>query len=223
MEKLTQHKVGIVYDEYGEIIKTLVIKNNEDIDVVNKKKNLNDSQLKYINNKTQKSEFDKNLGGYIHMAYVKNELLFNELNLERSNISRLMYLATYLTYNSGEDEGLLVKRGQFNQIAPLKREDIFNMLNLSENAFMLFLKDTKECNLLHIKDKKFYLNTDYFNKGVCNFNNKEYTRIYINTTRELYENCSVRNHKRLSYIFQLIPKLHYETNILLHNPNVVDV
>lgn len=221
-ERITQHKMGVVYDEYGNIIKTMIIKNNEDVGVFDKKRNLTDTQIKYINNKTCKSEYDKELGGYIHMAYVKNELLFNKFGLDRASISRLIYLATYLDYNSN-NEGVLVKYSQFKEIIPLTREEIFKMLGLSERAFIMFLEDVKSCKLLYVYDKKFYLNTDYFNKGDCNFNNKEYTRIYIDTTRNLYENSSPRNHKRLSYIFQLIPKLHHETNILLHNPMVVHI
>lgn len=222
MEKLTQHKVGVVYDEYGNVIKTMIVKDNEDVDIINKKKQLSETQLKYLNNKTEKSEFDKKLGGYIHMAYVKNELLFNKLDLDRANISRLIYLATYLDYNTN-NEGLLVKYGQFKEIKPLTRQDIRDMLKLSDRTFKYFLSDVRDNNLLFIKDGNIILNTEYFNKGECNFNSSEYTRIYINTTRELYENSSIRNHKQLSYIFQLIPKLHHETNILLHNPIVTHI
>ncbi|GAA0102525.1 hypothetical protein UT300012_32400 [Paraclostridium bifermentans] len=220
MNKLTQHKVGVVYDEYGEIIKTVVIKENEDINVINKKRKINDIQMKYINNKNEKYDFDKKLGGFIHMAYVKNELLFNDIGIDRANISRLIYLATFLNYNSDENPGLLVKYTRFKEIIPLTKRDIFKMLKLSEYTFRAFIRDVMKLELLHMKDNKIFLNTEYFNKGSLGFNDRDYTRIYINTTRELYENSSVRSHKRLSYIFQLIPKLHPETNMLLHNPTV---
>lgn len=220
LNKITQHKVGVVYDEYGEILKTVAIKNNEDIEVVNKKRKLNDTQLKYINNKNDKYDYDRKLGGFIHMAYVKNELLFNEIGIDRANISRLIYLATYMNYSSEISPGLLVKYGRFKEVKALTRSELMKLLKLSERAFKLFLSDVIKCGLLHTKDKKYYLNTEYFNKGVSKFNSNEYTRIYINTTRQLYENCSARSHKRLSYIFQLIPKLHTETNMILHNPHV---
>lgn len=71
-------------------------------------------------------------------------------------------------------------------------------------------------------NNKFYISDEYFERGKNNFANKEYTRIYIDTTRFLYENTTSRQHKQLSYVFQLIPLLHYETNVLCTNPSEVN-
>lgn len=230
MKKITQYKVGILYDEYGNIEKSIAVKRNQDMEAINIRRNITENQLKYLERKRNKSELDKVLGGYIHMSYVKNELLFNKIPLgdnkfgkiKTANISRLIYLSTYLDYNSNK-EGMLVRYGQFREIVPLKRQDIFKMLKLGESAFNDFLSDVKNNNILYVCDGKYYLNTSYFNKGNCNFDNNEYTRIYINTTRNLYENSSARSHKQLSYVFQLIPKLHKETNIILYDPSVINI
>ena len=223
MERITKNNALVLFDTYGRVLDLKECKIDDLDDIGTKKgRNLSRNQYLFLENKRKKIEFDRKLGGYVHMAYVKNKLLFNEIGIERANISRLIYLSTFLDYNKNK-EGMLVRYSQLREIIPLTKEEIFKLLKLSDRTFRAFIKDVKDCNLLYEVDKKFYLNTDYFNKGENSFNDKEYTRIYIKTTRELYENTSPINHKRLSYIFQLIPKLHYDTNILLHNPDVINI
>lgn len=81
----------------------------------------------------------------------------------------------------------------------------------------------KENNLLYEANNKFYINPDYFSKGKIHVKDKKYTRIYINTTRMLYEGCNPKKHKSLSYVFQLIPFMNTEFNIICENPNEKDL
>lgn len=152
------------------------------------------------------------------MCYIKNELLFNHLNLDRANISRLIYLSTYIDYNDRQ-ENLLVKYGRDKKVEPINKVQLRNLLGLSESTFKRFLNDVKTNSLLYELDDKFFISNEYFSKGKCIFKEKDYTRIYVDTTRFLYENCTVSQHKQLSYAFQLIPKLHYETNVICENPD----
>src|SRR5699024_1832486 len=131
-------------------------------------------QKALLKNKTELTLYSEELGGYIHMYYVSNELLFNKVNIERANISRLIYLATYIDYNDRQ-ENLLIKYSQCKEIEPMTRKD------------------------------------------------KKDTRIYINTTRMLYEGCNPKKHKSLSYVFQLIPFMNTEFNIICENPNEKDL
>ena len=123
-----------------------------------------------------------------------------------------------MDYNSSQSN-MLVKYGRHNKVEALNRDELRELLNLSDKALRLFLKNVKENNLLFENKKKFYVNPEYFTKGDVYFNSSDYTRLYINTVRDLFERTTPRQHKQLSYIFQLIPKLHYETNILCHNPH----
>ena len=77
--------------------------------------------------------------------------------------------------------------------------------------------------MLFEANNKIYLNPIYVNKGDSKFKDKEYTRMFIDTTRDLYERCKPRQHKHLSYVYQLLPFLHYETNILCKNPEEIDI
>lgn len=217
---VTQEKWVGVIDENGNVLEHKVIKKGEEVKITKDNK-LTPKQKRLLNYKSELKKFSESLGGYIHMSYVKNELLFNKLDIDRANISRLIYLSTYIDYNDRQ-ENLLIKHGQHKQIEAMTRADIKKILKLSDRAFINFLNDMKKNNLLYEANKKFYISNDYFSKGDCNFNKKEYTRIYIDTTRMLYESCSSRQHKQLSYIYQLVPYMNYELNILCSNPFETD-
>lgn len=220
-EQLTEQMNLVLYDKNGNIIDCKMIKDNEEFFI---KRKLSEKQKIFLNNKSELQKYSDKLGGYINMCYVRNELLFNELNIDRANISRLIYLSTYIDYNN-RNENLLVKHTQYQVIEPLTRADIKSKLGLSDTVFKSFMSDMKKSNLLFEVDKKFYISNDYFNKGKIKdsqFKSKEYTRIYIDTTRLLYENCTNRQHKQLSYIYQLVPFMNYELNIICSNPSETD-
>lgn len=200
----------------GLIKSDLVIKENEELLIRKKKKNLTPGQIKFLNDRDDLKLHNSELGGFVVMCYVKNELLFNHLGIARANISRLIYLATFLDYSNREN-GLLIKHTKDNKIQHMTRNDIKSNLRLSDRAFINFMNDVKNNNLMFEVGDKFYISDEYFTKGTSHKDDKEYTRIYIDTTRYLYENCSVRQHKQLSYIFQLTPKLNYNTNIICNN------
>lgn len=195
-----------------------IIKDGETVKVV---KDLTPQQLAILNQKNDLKTHCSELGGYVHISYVKNELLFNELNLKLATITRLVFLATFIDYNNRE-ANVLVKHGKNNKLEYLTRKDLQKLLNLSDTPFKEFLKETKEKGLLFCVNKKYYLSNEYFSKGKCLFNNKEYARIFVDTTRLLYSNSRPSQHKQLAYIFQLIPYLHYDSNVLCKNPEELD-
>lgn len=194
-----------------------LIKKGETIKVV---KDLTPQQKAIINNKKELNSHCKKLGGYIHVYYVNNKLLFHDLNLSQSTISRFLYLATYIDYNDRE-ENVLIKYGQNKEITYLTKKDIKKIMKLSDKTFRDFYKEIQDKELLFEANNKVYLNPKYVNKGVIE-NNNQYTRMFINTTRELYDYCTPRQHKQLSYLYQLIPFIHCENNILCENPNELD-
>lgn len=193
----------------------------EDVMVDKKKCGLTPKQKRLLKDKTELTKYSEKLGGFIHMYYIKNEILFNELNIDRASISRLIYLATYIDYNDRQ-ENLLIKYGQHREIIPMSKRDIKDKMKLSDKTFNKFMNEMKNNNLIYECNKKFYINNDYFNKGENQLDEKEYTRVFIDTTRILYEQSSSRQHVQLSYIFQLIPYMNHELNIICENPEETD-
>lgn len=195
---------------------------DEEININKKKKELTPQQIKVINQKNSlKKETDK-LGGYVHMICIRNKLLFNNLQIDRADISRLIYLATFIDYNDRK-ENLLIVREKGKPATAMTRTQMKKLLKLAETPFKKFLQSSLINDLIWKVNNKYYINNKYFTKGKAGFNDKEYTRIFINTTRYLYQHSTPRQHKILGYAFQLIPYAHYELNVICRNPLEVDV
>ncbi|MCC3865345.1 hypothetical protein K0040_13815 [Terrisporobacter petrolearius] len=214
----TYKRVAII-DENGNVDERVIGKNEE---LVNKRV-YSDKEKYFINQNDELRKETQLLGGYIHMYYVKNELLFNDIGLDPSTVSRLIYLATYINYNN-KKANLLVKYGQHKEVIAMTKADIRDVMNLSKSTFNEFITELRERSILLELDNKFYINNKYFERGSMSNKcvdevklNNEYTRIFINTTRELYRGSSSRQHKHLGYVFKLIPFLNYSRNILTYN------
>lgn len=214
----------IVIDKKGIIKVDKIIKDNEEIIIKRKKRNLTDKQKNFLNKNDDFKNHCKNLGGYVHMVYCKNEVVFNDINIDKANISRIMYLATFIDYND-KKEGLLTIKGSSFKTIPIDRKKMQQLLNLGDTAFKSFLKNCKENELIYEVDKKFYINPLYFNKGNTDLlsSDKGYSRLFINTIRELYVNCKPSQHKTLTNIYQLIPFIHYSNNLICHNPEALEI
>lgn len=214
----------------GEVLGTTYMKTNGSEEIIlksEKKRNLTPEQKMFLNERNEFRNHCKELGGYVHMIYAKNELLFNSLGIDKANISRIIYLATYSDYNQ---KGLLViknrdKFGKYTGNEPMTRKQIQTVLKLGNTAFKSFLKDMKDNNLMFELDKAFFVNTQYFIKGeVENIDKAQqsYCRLFINTIRKLYEGCKPTKHKVLANVYQLIPFVHYSNNMICHNPNTLE-
>lgn len=209
----------------GLIKEDRVIKDNEIIDIKDRRKNLTAQQRYFLNKSNDFKRHCDSLGGYIHMIYAKNEILFNKLEIDKANISRIIYLATYMDYNDRK-EGLLCVRSQHSKLEPMDKKTMQSILKLTDSTFKRFLKDMKDNELIYEVDKKFYVNPIYFNRGdidkdVKKSVDKSYCRLFIKPIRDLYEGCKTSKHKILASIYQLIPYIHLRTNALCLNPSEI--
>ena len=208
-------------DEEGNITSWGLKAKNEEVIIEKKKRELTEQQKEVINYNKELNELSHKLGGFVSMYYVKNELLFNEIDIMPASISRLIYLATYLDYNDRQN-GLLIYKNRYNKFVPMDRKTAKSKLKLSDSTFKAFLYDVKNAGILFEAEDKLYINPEYFTKGECEFDPGNYTRLYINTTRELFEGTKSTSHKQLSYLLRLIPLAHYELNIICSNPEEQD-
>lgn len=209
----------------GLIKEDRVIKDNEIIDIKDRRKNLTAQQRYFLNKSNEFKRHCDSLGGYIHMIYAKNEILFNKSEIDKANISRIIYLATYMDYNDRK-EGLLCVRSQHSKLEPMDKKTMQSILKLTDSTFKRFLKDMKDNELIYEVDKKFYVNPIYFNRGdidkdVKKSVDKSYCRLFIKPIRDLYEGCKTSKHKILASIYQLIPYIHLRTNALCLNPSEI--
>lgn len=219
MENKYKRIIAIDADTKEELGNVYVAKDEELI--MGTKKKLSSNQKDYLQKKDVMGEMAETLGGYVHVFYVKDELLYNKLNLNPADVSRFLYLATYISYNY-KDGNMLVKKEK-GQLKHMTQKDIMKIMKLSERAYYNFIKEMKSKKLITEKDGAFYINEKYISKGKIKDNKDSYIRLYIDTTRYLYEHCTSRQHKQLGYVLQLLPYVDFDTNHILINDEKAEI
>lgn len=235
-----QYDRHIVINERTKEQTTLLVARGEEILMPVKSSDLTDNQKKFLEKRTQLQKLvAKELGEFIHMSYIKNEILYNELNITDSNIARIIYLSTFLCFSYNKFAVIEKNRVRYTLLVhdskhkteskqPLTKKDIQEILKLKGTTFKVFFKEMIENNILLEDNKKIYINNSYFKKGSATVDlvnkDKNYTRLFIDVTRVLYEGCTkATEHRKLSKAFQLIPLAHKELNRLCYNPTVSNI
>ena len=109
MNKKNQNHYERIYleDENGNITFYGYKKENETIEL---KRTYSEKQIRRAKCITKMETYARQLGGFVTMCYVKDELLFNKLGISQQNIARLIYTSTYIDYNDREENVLIKKR-----------------------------------------------------------------------------------------------------------------
>lgn len=148
--------------------------------------------------------------------YVFGENL-NMSDLKPQTAARLIYLASWLTYDNNylKINNVKMTRGKMQEL-----------MRLRDRTFTNFLKEVTTAGYL-IKDNDSYrLNDEIFKKGEIKLDappdKKRFVRMYIKGIRELYRMTPQEKHANLGYIFKLIPYVSRKYNIICHNPLETD-
>lgn len=176
----------------------------------------NEAKKKYRKNLRNQQSLSRELGGFVKVLYYNNEVLYgNDLELSRATVTRLLMLSTYLDYdNNLVLEPPKTKKQAEEEINPMKRKDIQYVLGLGDKPFKTFMKEITHANILIKEGKVYKLSSEYFYRGETS-KDIYFSKMYVDTVRELYASTSVRKHSTLSYVFQLMPFVHWKTNIIV--------
>ena len=149
-------------------------------------------------------------GDFVMLLYNVNEAL--DYGISQANLTRLIYLSTYTSYNNNRLE---LPNGDI--ITKSSMEDI---MGLPRRTFEEFYNELISKNILLKQENSYYLNTDFFVKGKLNKQqlNQNRIQLYIKGIRTLYRKSSSREHKQLAYLFQAIPYVNINSNTICHNP-----
>lgn len=154
--------------------------------------------------KIYKADLYNELGDFY---FIMNE---NKLgNLSPANATRLIYLCTYLNY---DNEFML------NNIKEMRKSDIKDLLKISKRSFYNFWNEINPTYIVEDKNK-LKLNTKEINKGKTTSKKTSYRKLWIKQVQELYEATPISKHKHLGYVFQLLPFVNIEYNIVCQNQN----
>lgn len=132
---------------------------------------------------------------------------FNELS--SASVARLLMLCTYSKY----DDALVIGRNK-----PITRAEAQRILNLEYTSFNKFMKEVVPRFLVE-KDGALYLaNHETFFRGKKDRkNHSQFWKTYLLAVRRLYNATEARQHKALGRVFQLLPYINVEFNVLAHD------
>ena len=208
----------IVDKDTGEIMSEGTLKEGQ---ALKKTTPSTQEQREYCKNKWDMEAMTRSQHGFVWVFYFNNKLLFNSDTLSKANVARLMMLATYMDYENALvlDDTVSEKVIKFKgAVEYMGKKDIQRVLNLTNGTFKQFYKEVIKAEILIEKDGRYYLSNCHFYKGEINSLRADiigkYTRMYVNTVRQIYKGMKTSKHTLLSYVFQLIPCVHFSTNFL---------
>ncbi len=223
MNNNKQQRIIATNKDTGEIVAELILEEGQTVGVV---KDLTESQKAFVENLRAKKTFTSSLGGFIMVLHNNNQNLFGEKQnphekISKANIPRLMMLATYINYENVlvlDVEGSVVHKALCG-IYYMNKRDMKHILNLKDTVFKQFYKEIVSANILiENENGTFSLNREYFYKGSLDDYKdgieRNYIRMYIDTTRQIYRDTSASQRSILTYVFQLAPHIHYATNFI---------
>ena len=149
-------KVALISEDGSIEIINNGLKENEYVKV---SKELSSSQINRINELTDFKKFTKEMGGFIHLIYVKSELLFKDI-IDGAIISRFLYLATYIDWNNKEENVLKMDSGEY-----MTKTDMCYILKISNDTFKKMYKELLDNNLIFEANDKIYISNEYISKG----------------------------------------------------------
>lgn len=197
--------INVIDAETGEIYENVNITNEEDR---KKYKDYLNARSKYEFQRAEIQEKYRQYGGFVWLLYNSNQIF--DLGVKPDVLTKLIYISTHMKYDN---------RLTLSNNVNMRKKNLMKILNIQERTFRDFYNSVTEANiLLENEDGDLYLNTSIFRRGVIEDIDCNRTRLYIKSIRSLYEQAKVSEHKLLSYLFQAIPFVNVNYNILCFNP-----
>lgn len=127
-------------------------------------------------------------------------------------VARLIYLISYirLEENKTKENLLMWKR------RPMKREDLPTVLSVSPATVTKFWSEVYPEYINENVEGLLFNNSDLFIRG--RGLTKSSLKFFVMGIQELYRITPATKHRYLGYLFQLLPYVNIEYNILCHNP-----
>lgn len=135
-------------------------------------------------------------------------------DIKPATAARLFYLGAHMDYHNGT-----LKR---NKKALMKYDDLQSVLGLAKNAKCNFWNEVNGKYLFADADGVLHMPDEFFHRGEFK-TDRTYQQIFIDSVKRLYELTPARKHQYLGYVFQLIPYINWEFNILCHNVEETDL
>lgn len=153
----------------------------------------------------------KDLYGTFYFNFYKK--LNNKLSSQF--LTRGLYLCSYMDYDNR-----LVTRSFTNRKIPIYEKDLENILKLGRSETYKTKNILISSGLLiSNEDKALSINPKLCKKGILENRKSEEIRMFDEAIKELYEKAKPKEHKKLSLLFDLLPMINFQFNIVCKNPD----
>ncbi|MDA3731429.1 hypothetical protein PBV87_08060 [Niameybacter massiliensis] len=199
--------LGVGYENDKIKIESPKDRSYEQLEKSNKKKE----------NRSIVSEYVTNLIDSNFYFYFYNEGL-DSIDTKEIYKLRFLYLCTYAGYYDKKNGGAYIGHRNGNRF---DKKKVKQLLGVSENKANDTIKELLKVELL-IEDKEgFKVNSKYVKRGnlTSKEKKKQFTRVFNNGLRELYNNCKPTQHGQLYYLFKMLPYVNTKFNAICQNPN----
>lgn len=158
----------------------------------------------------------KNELGNFYFAY--SEKRYSDISPQ--TMVRLVYIATYLRY--------VTNQLFLSERTPLNKAGLFEIMNLSRKTFYRFWDEVKDVYLFEDENGVLSLSDDFYRGDLAGYfyqndGKKSFQQLYIEALRKLYLETPAIKHGYLGYVFQMLPYINWEYNILCWNPDETDI
>lgn len=136
-------------------------------------------------------------------------------NVSHANLTRLIYLSTYLSYHNSE-----LRKGERHRIT---KKELPHILGISESAVRRFWREVCPQYIYEEIDGTLKLNPDVFSRGKTERLIAFYIKVFKKGMKSLYESVPKSKHKHLGYVFAMLPYVNIEHNILCYNTAEEDI
>lgn len=146
--------------------------------------------------------------------FVKKKIDFE--GIPPAMITKLIYLSTYMQYS--DNKLMLSPRKE------MTKKDLADVLGISPRNAVNFWCSLSPLFISEDSTGGLLLNTELFKRGSLAKNMCfPYQKIFNNGVRKLYKAANGKYHKQMGYLFELLPFISVEYNVLCKNPYVKDI
>ena len=158
----------------------------------------------------------KSYGTFVWFLYNASQVL--QLGISNEDLTKLIFISTYISYNNN--------RLMLDDKHCMEKSDMQSLLKVSDVTFWRFFKAVTETKIINETDDGLFLNPSIFSKGssdkIKNID-KNRMRLYTDGIRTLYGKAKICEHSLLSYLYQAIPFVNINYNMLCSNPMETDI
>ena len=139
----------------------------------------------------------------------------NRLKLQPIDAARLIFLSTYVGYDSDQ-----LFAGYKNK--QMKKTDLPKILEVSRDTAERFWKQVSPEYLTEDPEGYLHVNKEWICRGRLK-EYKQYQQFYDSAIRKLYRTATSGSLKKIGYIFSMLPWISRQWNVLAANPYEEDL